>query len=63
MTSAEMLPQSPSDKGKADMLEDLEKSSNKESAPTGEPGVQVTEEEVRIYSAADPDKAPDRTGF
>jgi hypothetical protein len=49
MTSAKILPQSPSDKAKADMLEDLEKSSNKESAPTEEPGVEVTEEEVRIY--------------
>jgi hypothetical protein len=49
MTSAEILPQSPSDKGKADMLEDLEKSSNKESAPTEEQSVEVTEEEVRIY--------------
>lgn len=47
----EILPQSPSDKSRADMAEDIENGSNKGNTIAGNPRVEVTEEEARIYPA------------
>lgn len=63
MASPEILPQSPSEKGRADLSEDIENGLNKEDAPAEDLRVEVTEEEVSIYSAADLNKASNTANF
>jgi hypothetical protein len=63
MAGPGILPQSPSDKGRADMAEDIENGLNKGNAAAGNPRVEVTEGEVSIYPALQLERAPDKTFY